>query len=115
MFGLDILLIALVIASLPLCIWKPWIGVLVFSWLGFMNPHRMVGRLAYDLPLAKLVAAATLLGLLFTKERYPFPRCREVYLLGALWLTFLRSTMLTAIEPEAARIKFAEVSKVMRG
>ena len=112
MFHLDILLIALVAASLPLCVWRPWIGVLVFAWLGGMYPHRIVSGLAYDLPLSKAVAVATLVGLLFTKERYPLPRRPEVYLLGALWLTFLASTMLAAVEPERAWIKFVEVSKI---
>jgi putative inorganic carbon (hco3(-)) transporter len=111
--GLDILLVAVVGAALPLCLWKPWIGVLVFSWLGCMHPQRMVGGMAYDLPFSKLVAGATLLGLLFTTQRYRLPRRREVYLLAALWVTFLGSTTLTAIAPAAARVKFAEVSKIM--
>ncbi len=113
MFGVDILLIALVVASLPVCIWRPWIGVLVFTWLGCMHPHRIVGGLADDLPLSRLVALATLLGLLFTRQRYALPRRRELYLLGGLWLTFLASTMLTALEPQRAWSDFVEVSKIM--
>lgn len=113
MFRADVLLIAVVVASLPICLSRPWIGVLIFVWLGSMHPHRLAGGVAYNFPLSKLVAAATLIGLLFTKERYALPRRSEVYLLGALWLAVLASTLLTAIEPQRAWIKFTEVSKIL--
>jgi len=113
MFRFDILFIVLIAASLPVCLWKPWIGVLVFSWLAGMYPQRLVGGLAYDLPFSKFVAGAILIGLLFTKERYVLPRRREVYLIGALWLTFVASTLFTALEPERAWIKLADVSKIL--
>jgi len=113
MFRLDILFIVLILAALPVCVWKPWIGVLVFSWLAALYPQRLIGGLAYNLPVSKFVAAATLIGLLFTKERYALPRRREVYLLGALWLTFVGSTMFTALEPERAWIKLSDVSKIL--
>jgi putative inorganic carbon (hco3(-)) transporter len=109
---LAVLLTALVVVLLPICVWRPWVGVLVFAWLGFMNPHRLVGGFAYDLPFSKIVAVATLLGLLVTKDRYAFPRTREVYLLGAFWLTLVASTAFAAIEPDRAWDQCAQVSKV---
>jgi putative inorganic carbon (hco3(-)) transporter len=109
---LAVLLTAVVVALLPICVWRPWIGVLVFAWLGFMNPHRLVGGFAYDLPFSKIVAVAMLLGLLFTKDRYAFPRTREVYLLAGFWLALLASTAFAAIEPERAWVQCAQVSKV---
>jgi len=112
MAHLDIVLIALVVASLPVCVWKPWIGVLLYCWLAMMVPQRLVGGVASECPLSKLVAAATLIGLLFTRERYALPRRGEIYVLAALWLMFLTSTAFGAIEPERAWRKFTEVSKI---
>jgi probable O-glycosylation ligase (exosortase A-associated) len=109
----GILLTLLIVATLPVCVLRPWIGGLVFAWIGFMNPHRLIGGFAYDMPYAKLVALATLAGLLVTKERYRLPRTREVYLIGALWVTFLCSTVFVALQPAAAWEKLVEVSKIL--
>ena len=65
------------------------------------------------MPYAKMVAVATLAGLLVTRERYPLPRTREVYLLAALWVMFVCSTVFAALQPEVAREKLAEISKIL--
>jgi probable O-glycosylation ligase (exosortase A-associated) len=110
---IDILLTVAVIASLPLCFARPWIGILVFAWLGYMNPHRLTSGFAYSMPFAKMVAVATLGGLLFTKERRPLPRTRETYLLVAFWATMVCSTLFVAIHPERAWYELAQVSKML--
>ena len=38
----DLLLLAVILPMVPLCAARPWIGVLVWSWLGGLNPHRVV-------------------------------------------------------------------------
>ncbi|MDX2165625.1 MAG: putative O-glycosylation ligase, exosortase A system-associated [Deltaproteobacteria bacterium] len=110
--SLDGLLTLLIVALLPLCALRPWIGVLVFAWIGYMNPHRLLDGFAFHMPYAKLVAAATLCGLLVTRERYALPRTREVYLVAALWVIFVASTLLVALQPAVAREKLAEISKI---
>lgn len=109
----DMLLTALIVGLLPFCAWRPWIGMLVFAWIGYMNPHRLCGGFAFHMPYAKMVAAATLAGLLVTRERYPLPRTRETYLMAALWLIFVCSTLFVALQPEIAREKLAEISKIL--
>jgi probable O-glycosylation ligase (exosortase A-associated) len=111
--SLDMLLTVLIVATLPVCVLRPWIGMLVFAWIGYMNPHRLLDGFAYNMPYAKMVAAATLAGLLFTRERYPLPRTREVYLLAALWVTFVCSTVFVALQPDVAHEKLAEISKIL--
>ena len=65
MFGLDIVLLALVAALLPVCVWRPWIGVLVFTWLGRLarstrgDPQRAwIGGYARGIALAVIAFAA---------------------------------------------------------
>jgi len=111
-FSLDTLLAAVIVSTLPLCLLRPWVGILVFNWISFMNPHRLLDGFAYDAPFAKLVAAATLVGLLFTRERYALPRAREVYLIGALWVTFVLSTLFAARQPAVAWEKLNEITKI---
>ena len=77
-----------------------------------MNPHRLTWGFAQDLPFSQVVAAVTLLGVLFTSDRKPFLISRELLLLGGLWVWFFL-TSLGAIYPEAAWEKFSEVSKIL--
>ena len=108
----GIALTIIILGLLPVCLAKPWIGILVWSWLGYMNPHRLTWGFAYDMPFAQMVALATIGGILFTKDRHPLPWTREVYLLLALWGMFFLTTLF-AIEPEAAWIQFIKVSKIL--
>ena len=108
----DFLLVTIFGTLLPLCFIKPYIGVLVWSWIGLMNPHRLTFGFTYGGPFAQVATIATLLGLLFTKDRSPLPRSRETYLLFALWVVFFLST-LSAIYPEDAWAQFNKVSKIL--
>ena len=37
----SLVLTLIVFGSIPLIIVKPPVGVLMWSWLGYMNPHRL--------------------------------------------------------------------------
>lgn len=108
----DFLVTGVIFALLPACFFSPWIGVLVWSWIGYMNPHRLTWSFAYTMPFAQMVAIATLSGLLFTKDRMPLPRRREVYLLLTLWGVFLASTF-NALHPDPAWEQLTKVSKIL--
>jgi probable O-glycosylation ligase (exosortase A-associated) len=109
----DFVLAALILGALPVCVARPWIGVLMWSWIGFMNPHRLLGEWtsSFDQPYAQMVAIATLAGFLFSRERQPLPRVREVWLLLGLWLVFLFSTVF-AVYPDEAWPALSKISKV---
>ncbi|MBV8380704.1 MAG: putative O-glycosylation ligase, exosortase A system-associated [Paucibacter sp.] len=68
---------------------KPWIGILVWEWLGIMNPHRYTYGFAYSAPLAAVTAGATLLGFMFTRQKRSPVRGAPMYWLLALvvWMT----------------------------
>lgn len=109
----DLVVALTVVGSLPFCVWRPWIGVLVWSWLGYMNPHRLTWDFAYYQPWAMMVALATFLGLLFAgKDRTPLPRTAAVYLLLALWGVFVLSTF-GALQPTDAWDQLDKVSKIL--
>ncbi|WNM63976.1 putative O-glycosylation ligase, exosortase A system-associated [Candidatus Nitrospira neomarina] len=108
----DALVILIVIGSLPFCFLKPWVGVLMWSWLGYMNPHRLTWGIASIFPFAQMVAVATLGGLFFSKERYRIPWNREFVLLILLWLVFFCSTMFAEYQEDAWNA-LGKVSKVL--
>jgi probable O-glycosylation ligase (exosortase A-associated) len=108
----DITVTILVFASLPFCFRKPWIGILVWSWIGFMNPHRLGWGFAYSMPFAQIVAIATVLGLVAGHERFVLPRSREVLLLIVMWAYFLFTTFF-AIHQLEAWDQFIKVTKIL--
>ena len=65
----DLLLVGIVAVGCFVALKRPWIGVLLWTWLSIMNPHRYTYGFAYSAPLAAMAVGATLLGLLFTKEK----------------------------------------------
>ena len=89
----DIVLTAFIFGTLPFILWRPHIGVLVWTWIGFMNPHRLTWSFAYDMPFAMIVALVTLIGLLSSREPKKIPWTRETIFL----LIFLFWTLLTTI------------------
>ncbi len=80
------IVLTIILGSLPFCVAKPYIGILMWAWISYMNPHRLTW--SYDVkyfPVAQCVGIATLVGYLFTKDRDKLPMEREVMLLMLLW------------------------------
>jgi probable O-glycosylation ligase (exosortase A-associated) len=107
----DLLVTVIVLGSLPVCFARPWIGIVMWYWIAYMNPHRLAWGFAYDFPFAQLIAVATLAGLLFTRDRRPLPMARETWLLLALWALFTLSTIF-ALYPAEAWDMWQKVSKI---
>lgn len=85
----DLILAALVFGSIPFILRNPFIGLLMWVWLGIMNPHRYTFGWAHSLPFAQIIAICTLISLLAHSNRlYKFPNDRVivVLVLFVLWL-----------------------------
>jgi len=108
-----IALIAVVVALVPICVARPWIGVLAYTWLSLMNPHRIIGDGVAYFSFAKVVAIATLIGLFFTRERYPLPRHKALGILAGFWVVCVASTVLSAQEPARAWADLDQFTKVV--
>ena len=107
----DVLVTGIILTSLPVSFFRPWIGVLVWTWFGVMNPHRMTWDFANNYPFAQLLAMATLAGIPFARDRKPLPRTLETYILLGLWALFTVSTVF-AIFPREAWEQWQKVSKI---
>ncbi len=107
----DLLILGMVVLGCLAALRRPWIGVMVWTWLSIMNPHRYAYGIAYDAPLAAMAAAATLLGLLMTKERAsPFKGSPAVILcLFCVWMTI---SWLAGLSPEADYEQWSKVMKI---
>ncbi|HSV50993.1 MAG TPA: putative O-glycosylation ligase, exosortase A system-associated [Burkholderiaceae bacterium] len=85
----DLIIIAIVVAGCLAALRRPWIGVMLWTWLSIMNPHRFAWGLAYSAPLAAMAAASTMLGLLLTREKEsPFKASAvTIFFIFMLWIT----------------------------
>jgi len=85
----DLLVLTMVMVGALIAIRRPWIGVMLWTWLSIMNPHRYTWGVAYDAPLAAIAAACTLVGLLLTRERDSPVKGSAVvaFVLFTVWVT----------------------------
>lgn len=84
----DFLVLSIILGSIPVCFVNPYFGVLMWYWITYFNPHRFTWGIAYDFPVALVVAAPTLAGLLFTRKSLRSLGIRESLLLMLLWAWF---------------------------
>jgi probable O-glycosylation ligase (exosortase A-associated) len=107
----DLLITAIVLGSLPLIMKRPYIGVLVWSWIGYMNPHRLAYGFAYEFPFAKIVGVVTIAALVFTREEKSISWTREIILLACfnVWMTV---TTMFAMNPDEAWPQWEKVIKI---
>lgn len=77
----DIIVTLAVFGSLPFILRRPWIGILMWAWLGYMNPHRLAWGFSTSMPFALIVALTTFLALLMSREKKEVIWTRETKLL----------------------------------
>jgi putative inorganic carbon (HCO3(-)) transporter len=85
----DILVVSIVAVAAIMALRRPWIGVMLWTWLSIMSPHRYTWGFANDAPLAAIAAVFTLIGLLMTSERKsPFKGApANILALFVIWMT----------------------------
>lgn len=85
----DLLLTAIVLGAIPFALRNPFYGLLLWVWLGIMNPHRLAYGFAYDQSWSLLAAAVFFFGILLNvKKLYPFPKnaVTATMILFILWI-----------------------------
>lgn len=107
----DLLVTAIVFGVLPFIFRRPWIGILLWCWLGYMNPHRQTWGFAYHMPFAYITAIVTIAALVFSKEKKEMIWSRETVLLLVFigWMLF---TTLFALYPDDAWAQWDKVWKI---
>lgn len=107
----DLFVTMAVFGSLPFILKRPYIGILMWAWIGYMNPHRLSWGFATDFPFAMIIALTTLAGMLFSKEikRVPWTRETIVLVIFIFWMTV--STMF-AVYSDLAYAQLIKVYKI---
>src|SRR5437588_746196 len=89
----------------------PWIGVLVYAWVSIFNPHKWTFGFANDFPFAMSAGVVTVVSMLlrWKEARLPINAITVLLMLLPFWMTV---TLLFALEPDAAYVRWVEVMKV---
>lgn len=107
----DILVISIVMAGALAALRRPWIGIMLWTWLSIMNPHRYTYGVAYSAPLAAVAVASVVLGLLMTKDREsPFKGSPVTLML--LFMVWISISWLAGIDVAGDYEQWKKVMKI---
>ena len=107
----DLVVALIIFGAVPFILSKPSIGVLMWSWISYMVPHRLAWSWMQHMPVAQVTGVATILGALATKDRQKLPMTPLV----VVWLVFVAYMTLATVfaqYPEAAWPQWSKVMKV---
>ena len=108
----DIALALFIFGTLPFILMRPYIGLLVWSWIGYMNPHRLCYGFAVSFPWVQMVAIVTLAGFFFSKESKRIPSS-TISVLLVMFLLWTGLTTFFAAVPDSAWKAWLEFAKVL--
>jgi len=107
----DLLVTAIVFGILPFIFKRPWIGILLWSWLGYMNPHRQTWGFAYDFPFAMITGLVTITAFFFSRDKKELPWTRETVVL-MIFLFWMLITTVFAFYSNLAWMQWDKVWKI---
>lgn len=107
----DIFVTAAVLGILLMVFKHPHYGIYLWSWLSYMNPHKLAWGFATNLPFAFMTAVVTLTVYLFSKEPKRMPWTAETILL-LLFLGWMTFTTFSAYYPHLAWEQWNKVLKI---
>jgi len=108
----SIALALVIFGTIPFILARPYLGLLVWSWLGYMNPHRLTFGFAYSFPWVMLIAIVTLVSLGVSKESKRIPLSATSVLL-ALFLAWTGITTFFAVVPGSAWDEWQQFAKIL--
>ncbi len=108
----DIALVLIVFGSIPFILIRPQIGILMWSWISYMVPHRMSWDFARFFQFALVVAVATIIGWLMSREakKLPVDTISILLITLSVWISI---TTAFAIVPESAFDHWETAIKVL--
>lgn len=107
----DLLLATVIFGLLPFVLKRPFWGILMLAWLGYMNPHLLCYGFMVRMPVVMIVAVVTLIGMLVSKEAKQVIWSREVIVL-IIFVAWMAITTTQAFYFDPAVEQFIKVGKI---
>lgn len=108
----DIVLALFVFGTIPFILSRPYIGLLVWSWLGYMSPYRLCYGFAITFPWSMMIAVVTLISLALSTETKKIP-LSAISVLLFLFLAWTGITTIFAVESTYALIHYEQFAKTL--
>ena len=89
----DVAVTIVIFGVIPFIFSRPYLGILAWSWLSYMSPHRLTWGFAYDMPFAQIIAIVTVIAFVYSKE----PKKIPINALTITWIIFLFWMAITTI------------------
>ena len=107
----DLFVTAVIFGLIPFIFKRPWVGILLWSWLGYMSPHRLAYGFAYDFPFSMIVGVVTIVSFMASREKKAMLWTRETILL-LIFVGWMLFTTFFAFYPDWAWLQWNKVWKI---
>lgn len=108
----DIVLTAFILGLVPAVLARPHWGILLWTWIGLMNPHKLTWGFAYNFPFAMIVGIVTIVAIFISKEPKRIPWTAQLLALLALVVWMTVTTAIFSLYPDLAWQKWDKVIKI---
>ena len=97
----DLIIVIGLVGLIPLILRRPHIGVLVWTWIAILNPHREAFGFSSHLRPNLLIVLVTLISFVLSSERKQWPggKVALTFIVFILWTTL---TSALSPDPETA-------------
>ncbi|TMQ74876.1 putative O-glycosylation ligase, exosortase A system-associated [Candidatus Accumulibacter phosphatis] len=107
----DMLILGIVVGTLPFALRHTWIGIMLWTWISLMNPHRLAFGFIHAGPIAAVTAGAVLVSLVITRDRLRMAWTPPVLVL-VLLVMWMCLTTVFAIDPVGSATQLNKVLKI---
>lgn len=107
----DILVTTIIFGALPFVLRRPWIGILLWTWLAYMNPHRQTWGFAFYFPFSLIVGVVTIGAFMFSNSKKEFLWTRETVVL-LMFVAWMFLTTVFSYYPQDAWEQWNKVWKI---
>lgn len=106
----SLMVFTVIMAVIPLILRMPHVGMMAWTWVSYMYPHRMVYGFAVTFPFLDFIAVTTALSWMLSREpkKIPFHPILIPFFMFVLWYCF---TTAMALNHELAMPKFTDQLK----
>jgi putative inorganic carbon (hco3(-)) transporter len=95
-----ILLLAVLVPCVPVCFFRPFVGVVLWTIISFASPQQSAWGAAYFFPAAEMIAIPTLVGfVVFSRGWMGRMASRESFLILVLWMWFTITSIVSSGTP----------------
>ena len=109
----DLVVFGLFVAILPMCFFRPWIGLLTFTWLAYNRTQDLTWGFTRGLPLSQIVAMAMIAGWLTWEFRPLVRRDARLWAMILLLLIIAVSIAANTLRWDYQGSRFQDVIKIV--